>query len=222
MGCSVMSADADFPRHVAFTNSVKSVQTERGSVDPYARLAQRLGYQSATTEGLEDFLAVVDTAFLATASAEGLPYAQHRGGPVGFIRVLDEKTLGFADFAGNRQFISTGNLRENSHAFLILMDYAQQRRIKIWGTARVVRDDPELLVRLRLEDYRARIEQAILFTVDAWDINCPQHIPRKFNADRVTGVIDRLERRIETLEAENSSLRLVLEEMGRADEPQHS
>ena len=118
--------------------------------------------------------------YLATASADGQPYVQHRGGPPGFLRVVDERTLGFADFKGNRQYITTGNLAENGKAFIFIMDYAQRRRVKLWGRARVVEADAALLARLWPEGYEARPEQAILFEIEAWDTNCPQHIPQMF------------------------------------------
>ncbi|MEW6255138.1 MAG: pyridoxamine 5'-phosphate oxidase family protein [Pseudomonadota bacterium] len=204
-----MDRTDDVTTHVAFTPSVKAIQAERGSRLQYARTAPRLGYQSATTDGLEDFLAEVDTAFLATASADGQPYAQHRGGPKGFIRILDATTLGFADYLGNRQYISAGNLQDNPRAFLILMDYAHQRRIKLWGTARIVRDDAALLDRLRPDGYRARVDQALLFTLGTWDINCPQHIPQKFDAADVAAALQRLHTRIAALESENAALRAI-------------
>jgi predicted pyridoxine 5'-phosphate oxidase superfamily flavin-nucleotide-binding protein len=152
------------------------------------------------------FLGAIDTAYLATASADGQPYAQHRGGPKGFIRVIDEHMLGFADFSGNRQYISTGNLAENSKAFLFLMDYAHRRRIKLWGRARIVEGDAALLARLMPESYGATPEQAILFEVDAWDVNCPQHIPQKLDGADVAAALRKLEDRIATLEAENRRL----------------
>lgn len=197
----------DLTPHVAFSDSVKEIQRQRGSRRVFANVEPRLGYQSPTIEELADFLAEVDTAFLATASADGLPYAQHRGGPKGFIRILDDHTLGFADFMGNRQYITTGNLVENDRAFLILMDYVERRRVKIWGHARVVRDDAGLLAKLVPERYRARPDQAILFDVEAWDINCPQHIPMKLNASDVSAAIEALKSRIASLEHENSELR---------------
>lgn len=202
-----MIDDSDSTPHIAFSPSVKEIQQLRGSRRAFADVEPRLGYQSPTVEELGDFLAQVDTAFLATASADGLPYAQHRGGPKGFIKILDEHTLGFADFVGNRQYITAGNLAENDRAFLILMDYAERRRIKIWGHARVVRDDPELLARLLPEGYRARPDQMILFDVEAWDINCPQHIPMKLNASDVAAAIEALKNRIASLERENAELR---------------
>ena len=133
------------------------------------------------TPTLRALLADVDTAFLATASGDGEPYAQHRGGPPGFIRALDDHTLGFADFAGNRQYITLDNLAENDRAFLFLMDYEHRRRAKVWGRARVS-DDPAVIARLTPAGYKARVERAILLDVEAWDLNCPAHIPRKVNA----------------------------------------
>ncbi|HTN95882.1 MAG TPA: pyridoxamine 5'-phosphate oxidase family protein, partial [Nordella sp.] len=158
-------------------------------------------------EDLAQFLAGIDTAFLATANAAGQPYTQHRGGPKGFIKILGPKTLGFADYKGNRQYITTGNLSENDRAFLFLMDYAQRRRVKLWGRARVVADDDALVERLMLEGYAAKPEQAILFEVEAWDINCPQHIPQKIDGADVARVLAGLQNRIAELEAENTALR---------------
>jgi predicted pyridoxine 5'-phosphate oxidase superfamily flavin-nucleotide-binding protein len=189
-----------FSSDIAFTPAVKDVQSRRGSRKIYEKVEARGGFQTLVTEDLAAFLAEVDTAYLATANADGQPYAQHRGGPKGFIRAIDEHTIGFADFAGNRQYISTGNLAENSKAFLFLMDYENRRRIKIWGRARIVEGDATLLARLMPNGYSARAEQVILFEVDAWDINCPQHIPQKFNAADVAAAIRRLE-------AENSRLK---------------
>jgi len=198
-----------FSSDIAFTPAVKDIQSRRGSRQIYEKIEARGGFRTLITEDLVAFLASVDTAYLATASADGQPYAQHRGGPKGFIRVIDEHTVGFGDFAGNRQYISTGNLAENSKAFLFLMDYAHRRRIKLWGHARIVEGDAALLARLMPDSYAARPEQAILFEVDAWDANCPQHIPQKFDAADVAAVISRLEERIGALEAENSRLKAI-------------
>jgi predicted pyridoxine 5'-phosphate oxidase superfamily flavin-nucleotide-binding protein len=195
-----------FSSDIAFTPAVKNIQSRRGSRKIYEKVEARGGFQTEITEDLVAFLASVDTAYLATASADGQPYAQHRGGPKGFIRVIDEHKIGFADYAGNRQYISTGNLAENTKAFLFLMDYANRRRIKLWGRARIVEDDAALLARLMPASYSARPEQAILFEVDSWDANCPQHIPQKFDAADVGTAITSLEERIATLEAENSRL----------------
>ena len=167
---------------VAFSDSVKRVQAERGSRGAYAKMEDRGGFETEVNEELRAFLADIDTAFLATASADGQPYIQHRGGPKGFIRALDHRTLAFIDFAGNRQYVTTGNLRENDRVCLFLIDYAEQRRVKIWGTARVVPLSDDLLEQLRVGGYRARLEQVIVIDVTAWDVNCPRHIPRKLDA----------------------------------------
>jgi hypothetical protein len=168
---------------VAFSPAVKREQTARGSRAAYAKVERHGGFRTDITDDLRDFLADIDTAYLATASADGQPYIQHRGGPPGFIRALDDHTLGFVDFAGNRQYVSTGNLSENPRVCLFLMDYEHARRIKVWGTARMVPVTPELLAQLADPAYRARPEQVALITVTAWDVNCPQHIPRKINVD---------------------------------------
>ncbi len=192
---------------IAFTATVKALQTVRGSRASYAKMEERGGFRTAITADLAEFLTGIDTAYLATANAAGQPYAQHRGGPKGFIRLVDEATLGFADYTGNRQYITTGNLADNDQAFLFLMDYAIRRRIKLWGRARVVADDQALIDRLMPEGYNARPEQVILFEVLAWDINCPQHIPQKLDAHDVASAIGRLEGRITALESENATLR---------------
>jgi predicted pyridoxine 5'-phosphate oxidase superfamily flavin-nucleotide-binding protein len=193
---------------IAFTPIVKALQAERGSRANYQRMEERGGFRTELTEDLAQFLASVDTAYLATANAAGQPYAQHRGGPKGFIRILGPKTLGFADYRGNRQYVTTGNLAENDRAFLFLMDYAHRRRVKLWGRARVS-DDPQVIADLMPEGYQAKPEQAILFAVEAWDINCPQHIPQKIDASDVERVLGDLQRRIAELEAENAALREV-------------
>lgn len=191
---------------IAFTPTVKALQTSRGSREAYARQEARGGFRTKIDEDLAAFIATIDTAYLATSNAAGQPYAQHRGGPRGFIRVLDDRTLAFADYSGNRQYISTGNLADNDKAFLFLMDYAHKRRIKIWGHAHVS-DDAAIIAQLMPENYRVRPEQAILFNVVAWDVNCPQHIPQKLDATEVAGVIDQLKSRIAELEAENAILK---------------
>ncbi|MEI6419782.1 MAG: pyridoxamine 5'-phosphate oxidase family protein [Sphingomonadales bacterium] len=191
---------------IAFTPTVKAIQAARGSREIYARMEARGGFRIGATDDLADFLAGVDTAYLATANAAGQPYAQHRGGPKGFIRLLDDNTLGFADFSGNRQYISTGNLAENDQAFLFLMDYAHRRRIKIWGHAHVSHD-PAIVAQLMPPGYRAQPEQAILFRIAAWDVNCPQHIPQKLDAADVSDALARLNERIAALEAENAQLK---------------
>ena len=195
---------------IASTPAVKALQVERGSRASYAKMEERGGFRTAISNDLAEFLGEVDTAYLATVNSAGQPYAQHRGGPKGFIRIIGAQTLAFADYTGNRQYITTGNLAESDRAFLFLMDYANKRRIKIWGRARVA-DDPALIEQLMPQDYRARPEQAIVFEVEAWDINCPQHIPQKFDAADVTRAVDGLQMRIAELEAENAELRAKLE-----------
>jgi len=195
---------------IAFTASVKAMQSRRGSREAYARVEARGGFQTKITSELIAVLTEVDTAYLATANAAGQPYVQHRGGPKGFIRALDETTLGFADYAGNRQYITLGNLAENDQAFLFLMDYAHRRRVKIWGRARIIEADPELISRLMPKGYPARAERAVLFEARAWDVNCPRHIPQKLNAAEVAEVLAKLQTRIQFLEVENDKLRTTV------------
>jgi len=190
-----------YPSDIAFTPTVKGIQTEKGSRASYAKVERR-GWRTRVTPDLAEFLAGLDMFYLGTASAEGQPYIQHRGGSPGFLKVLDERTLAFADFSGNRQYITLGNLFENPKAFIFLMDYANQQRVKLWGTAKVVEDDVELLERLRAPDYPGKVERAIVFTIEAWDINCPQHIQKRFSQRQVQPVIEQLQRRISELEAQ--------------------
>ena len=192
---------------VAFTATVKSVQTRKGSRRAYARMEETGSWESRITPDLKEFIEAQTSAFLATASAEGQPYIQHRGGPVGFLRVLDDQTIGFVDFVGNRQFITVGNLAENPKAHLFLIDYAQRRRVKIWGEARVVEGDTELTAQLMPQGYKARAAQVILFKVVAWDANCPQHIPQRLEAADVAAVLAERDRLIEALESEIGQLR---------------
>lgn len=192
---------------VAFTASVKAVQERHGSREDYRWIEEGGGWRTLVTPELASFISRQDSVYFATANARGQPYVQHRGGPPGFLHVLDEKTLAFADFHGNRQFISTGNLIENDQALLFLIDYATRRRIKLWGRARAVEDDAELLARLMPGGYRARALQAIVFTLVAWDVNCDKHIPQKFPAAEVTRTVNELRARIAQLEAENARLR---------------
>jgi predicted pyridoxine 5'-phosphate oxidase superfamily flavin-nucleotide-binding protein len=195
---------------IAFTTSVKSVQERRGSRAAYARLEAKGGWATTIDGKLADFIASMRSFYLATASKDGQPYVQHRGGPLGFLRVIDERTLAFADFSGNRQYITTGNLAENPRALIFLMDYQHRQRVKIWGTARVIEDDPELVGRSIPEGHKARPEAAILFTVEAWDANCPQHIPQMLFAEEVAATVGALKDRIKALEADNAHLRASL------------
>ena len=192
---------------VAFTPAVKALQTRRGSRAAYARLDERGGWPATVTEELAAFIAARDSFYLATASAAGQPYVQHRGGPRGFLRVVDERTLGFADFRGNRQYITVGNLAENDRAFIFLMDYENRQRIKLWGRARVVDDDMPLLARLAPAGYRAKPEQAVLFAIEAWDANCPQHIPHLVAAGEAGRTVAALQARIAALEEELATAR---------------
>ena len=178
----------------------------RGSIAAYAKKIAA-GYPDRITPDLAGFIAELDTAFLATTSAEGAPYIQHRGGPKGFIKVLDDKTLGFADYAGNRQYITVSNLAGNDRAFLFLLDFANRQRIKVWGRARVGENDPKLMARLVDPGYRARPERAILFTVEAWDVNCSQHITDRYTQAEVAIAVSGLRDRIAALEAELARLR---------------
>ncbi|MFA6156618.1 pyridoxamine 5'-phosphate oxidase family protein [Mesorhizobium sp.] len=196
-----------FTSDIAFTPTVKAIQARKGSRQSYARVEERGGWQADITPDLAAFIAMQTSVFLSTANGDGQPYVQHRGGPAGFLKVLDEKTIGFTDFSGNKQFITQGNLADNPQAFLFLIDYAHRQRIKIWGTARVVENDPDLIARLMPGDYRARPEQAILFTVSAWDANCPQHIPQRFEAADVAAVLGERDKRIERLEQEIAQLK---------------
>ena len=187
---------------VAFTSAVKAIQTRKGSRDSYKRMEESRGWQTEVTSDLVDFVSAQTSIFLATANAEGQPYIQHRGGPKGFVKILDKNTIAFADYSGNRQFITQGNLSENPQANIFVMDYAHRRRVKIWGEARVVDDDPALTKSLTPQGYKARPEQVILFRISAWDTNCPQHIPHKFDAADVAQALAARDARIAELEAE--------------------
>jgi len=191
---------------VAFTPTVKAIQARKGSRAAYARMESGDGWGTTITPDLNAFIAAQTSVFLGSANAAGQPYIQHRGGPPGFLRVLDDKTIAFADFRGNRQFITQGNLAENPKAHLFLIDYAQRRRVKIWGQARVVENDAKLLAELMPEKYKSRGEQVILFSVDAWDANCPQHIPQRFEAADVARLLEERDQRIAVLEAEIARL----------------
>ncbi len=196
-----------FASDIAFTPSVKAIPARNGSRSSYARMESGGSWETMVTPELEAFLAELDMFYLGTANAVGQPYIQYRGGSPGFLKKVDEKTLGFANFGGNRQYITLGNLAENSQAFLFLMDYARRRRIKLWGHARVVDDDPALLDRLRDPAYPGKVERAILFQVEAWDVNCPQHIHKRFAQKQVAPVIEQLQGRIAELEAEVQRLK---------------
>ncbi len=195
-----MAVTDRFSSDVAFTDTVKAAQAKRGSRQAYARMEQAGSWETEIDAPLAAFIGEQTSVFLATANAAGQPYIQHRGGPKGFLRVLDPHTIAFADYRGNRQYISIGNLEENPKVHLFLIDYAHRRRVKIWGEARAVEDDPALLSRLVSEGYDARIERAIVIRVSAWDANCPQHIPQRFEATDVAAALAAKDRTIADLE----------------------
>lgn len=199
-------SNLDYASDVAFSDAVKAEQEKRGSRTLYAKMAERRDWKTTVTDDLAEFLARRDSFYLATASAEGQPYVQHRGGPKGFLKKIDAETLGFADYGGNRQYITLGNLGENDRVQLFLMDYANQRRVKIWGRARVVEDDPELFARLAPPP-GGTVERAILISITAWDVNCPSHIVPRFTEEDLAPAIGRLHQRISELEAEVARLK---------------
>jgi predicted pyridoxine 5'-phosphate oxidase superfamily flavin-nucleotide-binding protein len=202
-----MSDTHIYSSDIAFTPAVKAIQTRKGSRDAYAEVEQSGGWRTEVDDRLAASLAETNSFYFTTASADGQPYIQHRGGPKGFVKILDKNTLAFADYVGNRQYITQGNLSENPKAYMFLMDYAHRRRIKIWGEARVVDDDPALTRSLMPQGYRARPEQVILFRIAAWDTNCPQHIPQKFDAADVAQALAVRDGRIAELEAELAALK---------------
>ena len=202
-----MDDQSTFSSDVAFTPTVKAIQARKGSRGNYARMEADGSWPATITPDLKELVEAQTSVFLATANARGQPYIQHRGGPAGFLRALDDKTIGFVDYSGNRQFVTQGNLQENARAFIFVMDYTHRRRVKIWGEARVVEGDAELVAKLMPEGYGAGPEQVILFTVTAWDANCPKHIPQRFGAADVKAALDARDAKIAALEAEIARLR---------------
>ena len=202
MSASDSAGSHEYPSDVAFTPAVKAIQERKGSRKSYSQMERSGGWQTTVTPDLAEFLSGLDMFYLGTANAAGQPYIQYRGGAPGFLKVLDERTLGFADFGGNRQYITLGNLSENPHAFLFLMDYVNRQRIKLWGTARVIENDPDLLNKLRDTAYPGKVERAILFTVEAWDVNCQQHIHPRFSKHQLAPALEKLQQRIQELESE--------------------
>lgn len=201
-----------------FTAAAQRAQAERGSAKAYERrLAE--GFPDKVTPELAAFIAEQDTVFLATATADGAPYIQHRGGPKGFIKVIDERTLGFADYRGNRQYITLANLWENDRAYLFLLDAARKQRIKLWGRARVVENDAALVEKLFDKGYKAKPERAILFTIDAWDVNCSQHITARFTEAELEEAFKMVQAKIAALEAENARLRAALAQQAPSEIP---
>ncbi|MBP0019055.1 MAG: pyridoxamine 5'-phosphate oxidase family protein [Cyanobacteria bacterium SBLK] len=186
---------------IAFTPAVKAFQERYGSREMYARMEEGGPENDTIIPRLETFIKARDSFYLGTRNENGWPYIQFRGGPVGFLKILDEKTLGFADFSGNCQYLTIGNLSVDDRVFLFLMDYANRRRLKIWGRAKVIFDDPEAIAQLTIPDYPAEIKRGFLIKVEAWDWNCPQHIPYKYSEVEVTERLSPLQARIAELEA---------------------
>ena len=195
---------------IVFPPSACAAQTQRGTREAMRHFTDRHGFPREVNETFIQFLSRLNSFYIATATAEGLPYIQHRGGPRGFLRVLGPTTIGFADFRGNRQYITVGRLGENSACCLIMTDYARQARVKLWGRARIEEKDKALLKQLTDPSYPARVERAIIIEIDAWSENCRQHIPRRFDADEVIAAIEDLSKRIQSLESENQTLRALL------------
>ena len=196
---------------IVFTPAARRAQAEHGSARHYAN-KMAAGFPNIVTPELAAFIAEQDTAFLGTASADGAPYIQHRGGPKGFIKVVDERTLGFADYRGNRQYLTLGSLSENDRAYLFLIDFSRRQRIKLWGRARVVENDDALIETLFDHGYKAKPERVILFTIEAWDVNCSQHITARLTVDEVEQLAATAQEGIATLQAENARLRALLAE----------
>jgi len=195
------------PSDVAFTPSVKAAQARLGSRAGMERMERERPWQTEVSDDLAAFLATIDTFFFATANTDGQPYIQHRGGPPGFLKVIDKRTLGFADFRGNRQYVTVGNLAENPRCHIFILHFASRQRIKLWGRARYVEDDAALMTRLAMPDYRAVVERAVLFEIDAWDVNCPQHITARYSEAEIAPAIDQLTARIKELETEVARLK---------------
>ncbi|MEQ8667935.1 MAG: pyridoxamine 5'-phosphate oxidase family protein [Pirellulales bacterium] len=187
------------PSDIAFTPAVKAVQTAKGSRAAYHRMERSRGWQTQVTPDLAEFLSNLNMFYFGTATADGQPYIQYRGRPAGFLKSIGPGTLAFADFGGNQQYLSVGNLSENSKAFLFLMDYENQRRVKVWGRARVVDGDDQLNSELSDPSYPAAVECAIVFAIEAWDVNCPQHIHRRIPESKVQFELERLKREIDDL-----------------------
>jgi predicted pyridoxine 5'-phosphate oxidase superfamily flavin-nucleotide-binding protein len=194
---------------IVFTPAVQKAQAERGAASSYERRIAE-GFPDTVAPELAKFIAEQDMAFLGTASGDGAPYIQHRGGPKGFIKIIDETTLGFADYRGNRQYITLANLSENDRAYLFLLDPARRQRIKIWGRARVVEDDAALVAKLFDDGYKAKPERAILFTIEAWDVNCSQHIVTRYSEAQLEDAFADVRKHIAALEADNARLRAQL------------
>ena len=206
-------SDFASPSDIVFTPAVKARQEENGSRAGYAKFENTRGWESRVTPVLAEFIAEQTSMYMATANAQGQPYMQHRGGPKGFLHVLDAQTLAFADYAGNKQYITAGNLDENPKAQLFLMDYANAQRIKIWGEAKVVTGDHDLTARVSSPEYPAKAERVIVFTIKAWDANCHKHIPKLVKVEDVMPAIQARDKKIAVLEARLKELESKLSEL---------
>lgn len=202
--------DQALANDIVFPPAVRHAQERLGSRGKGEFLEKKGRFARPLGEDVRQFIALRDSCYFGTASASGRPYIQHRGGPPGFLKLLDDRTIAFADFRGNRHYITVGNLSENDQAYLFLTDYTAKARIKLWGRARVVEDDPELLARVTVPGYDAVVERAIVFTVEAWDSNCDQHIPHLVHVDAVIEHLATAKARIEALESEVARLKALL------------
>ena len=191
------------PEDVLFSAAVKAEQERLGSRTKF----EGRDWATEITDNLRQFLDAIDTFFLATASADGRPYVQHRGGPPGFLKAIGPKLLAFADFGGNRQYITLGHLRENDHAHIFIPHFATQQRLKLWGRARVVEGDAALMERLVDPAYKAKPERAIVFELEAWDVNCRQHITARYSEAEMAPAVNKLVARIKELEEEVARLK---------------
>jgi predicted pyridoxine 5'-phosphate oxidase superfamily flavin-nucleotide-binding protein len=191
------------PEDVLFSDAVKAEQARLGSRPMF----EGRDWKTEITDDLRQFLGVIDTFFFATASADGRPYIQHRGGPPGFLKTIGTHTLAFADFAGNRQYITLGHLKENDRAHIFILHFATQQRVKLWGRARVIENDTELMERLVDPAYKARPQRAIVFTLEAWDVKCTQHIVPRYSEAEIAPGINKLVERIKELEEEVERLK---------------
>jgi predicted pyridoxine 5'-phosphate oxidase superfamily flavin-nucleotide-binding protein len=191
------------PEDLLFSASVKAEQARLGSRQSF----EDREWATAITEDLARFLDAIDTFFFATASADGQPYIQHRGGPPGFLKPIGPKTLAFADFAGNRQYITLGHLKENERAHIFILHFATQQRLKMWGRARVIENDAALMERLVDPTYKARPQRAVVFELEAWDVNCRQHIVPRYSEGEIAPAVNNLAARIKELEEELARLK---------------
>lgn len=202
---------------IAFTETIREIQTELGSRDGYASMDGELDYNHLLSEVEAQFIVERDSFYMATVSETGWPYVQHRGGPSGFIKVIDDKTIGFSDYAGNRQYVSTGNLRKDDRVSLFFMDYPNRRRLKILGrVSQVASDDLETLSLLEDENYRAPVERAFIINIEAFDWNCPKYITPRYTDADINAVIEPLQSELEQLRTNNSKPDQILENITRA------